>query len=381
MRRRLLKLTAVIAVVVLAFSAFAISAAAIDDTYRFDEFGMSMKIPKSYYVITRDTPRGDSVFSEVGLDYDETMTAFGFADIYLRAYDPDKILQISLIVAKDEDSTAVNNYSDLTAAERKAITDTMLGDNTVSSAVEVKHNGNIFFDSERSTSVDSETVYINQCNTVINGYRIDLMLQKSEEPIAPDEAKALANAANSISFDNIKRNTGAVFEWWRLLLWVGLLAAISLAVSVIYKHNDNAKKRKLEERKARRAAASTETENGSTDISAFEEDKNISFEQSLGYKDDEEFSSRAEADEMAGLDISVRERDPNKGVAYFEDEGESIDDGTDYFDTYFKEPTEKRTFFQRFFGTIGTYIKIAFTHTGYFFKNLFNKIFGKKKEK
>ncbi len=381
MRRRLLKLTAVIAVVVLAFSAFAISAAAIDDTYRFDEFGMSMKIPKSYYVITRDTPRGDSVFSEVGLDYDETMTAFGFADIYLRAYDPDKILQISLIVAKDEDSTAVNNYSDLTAAERKAITDTMLGDNTVSSAVEVKHNGNIFFDSERSTSVGSETVYINQCNTVINGYRIDLMLQKSEEPIAPDEAKALANAANSISFDNIKRNTGAVFEWWRLLLWVGLLAAISLAVSVIYKHNDNAKKRKLEERKARRAAASTETENGSTDISAFEEDKNISFEQSLGYKDDEEFSSRAEADEMAGLDISVRERDPNKGVAYFEDEGESIDDGTDYFDTYFKEPTEKRTFFQRFFGTIGTYIKIAFTHTGYFFKNLFNKIFGKKKEK
>ncbi len=381
MRGRLLKLTAVIAVVVLVFSAFAISAAAIDDTYRFDEFGMSMKIPKSYYVITRDTPRGDSAFSEVGLDYDETMTAFGFADIYLRAYDPDKILQISLIVAKDEDSTAVNNYSDLTAAERKAITDTMLGDNTVSSAVEVKHNGNIFFDSERSTSVGSETVYINQCNTVINGYRIDLMLQKSEEPIAPDEAKALTNAANSISFDNIKRNTGAVFEWWRLLLWVGLLAAISLAVSVIYKHNDNAKKRKLEERKARRAAASTETENGSTDISASEEDKNISFEQSLGYKDDEEFSSRAEADEMAGLDISVRERDPNKGVAYFEDEGESIDDGTDYFDTYFKEPTEKRTFFQRFFGTIGTYIKLAFTHTGYFFKNLFNKIFGKKKEK
>ena len=76
---------------------------------------------------------------------------------------------------------------------------------------------------------------------------------------------------------------------------------------------------------------------------------------------------------MAGYDINVRERDPNKGVGYFEDGGDSIDDGSDYFDTYFKEPVEERTAMQRFFSAIGSYIKIAATHTGYFFKNLYNE--------
>ena len=74
-------------------SAFLIPASAMDDTYSFDEFGMSIKLPKSYYVITRETPRDDKVFSDVGLEYDETLTAFRNADIYLRAYDPDKVLQ------------------------------------------------------------------------------------------------------------------------------------------------------------------------------------------------------------------------------------------------------------------------------------------------
>ena len=94
------------------------------------------------------------------------------------------------------------------------------------------------------------------------------------------------------------------------------------------------------------------------------------------FKDDEEFNRRAEADEMAGYDINVRERDPAKGISYFEDEGSSIDDGTDYFDTYFEEPAEKRTKSQRFFSAIGTNIKIALKHTGYFFKNLFKKFIG-----
>lgn len=371
---RLVKRSAVLAALVLLLSAFVIHASALDDTYRFDSFGMSLKLPKSDYVITRDTPRGDEVFSMTKLDYDETMTAFKAANIYLRAYDPDGIYQISLTVTSDENSDAVNNYSDLTAAERKSILDAILSDATVSSAVEVKHNGNIFFDSERVSAVDGKDVYINQCNTVINGMQIDLMLQKADEAIAPDEAKALTNAANSLSFDTIRRSTGPIFEWWRLLLWVAILAGLSVGISVVYKQYNAANKRKLEERRqSRRAAASAENGSGA-------QMQQLTFEETLGYRDDEEFAVRADADEMATADIKVREQNPAKGVAFFEDEGSSIDDGTDYFDTYFKEPVEKRTATQRFFSRIGMYLSIAAKHTGYFFKNLFKKIFGKKKK-
>ena len=376
MRARLLRLVAIIAAAVMLIFVSVISAAAMDDTYRFEDLGMSLKLPKSYSVITRDTPRDDKVFSEVNLNYDDTMTAFHNANIYMWAYDPDMVLQISLTATQDANSKAVNNYSDLTAAERKAVSDTISAESGVTSAVEVKHNGNIFFDSQRSAEAGGTTVYIDQSNTVINGLQIDLTLQKKDEAITPEEAKVLTNVANSMSFDNIRRNTGPVFDWWRLLLWVGILAALSVAISVIYKHNNNAQRRRLEERRARRA----ESEKNESELpEQHNQEQRQTFEEALGYMDDEEFNSRAEADEMSGSDISVRERDPSKGVSYFEDGGDSIDDGTDYFDTYFKEPTESRTPMQRLFSTVSAYFRIAVDHTVFFFKNLFRKIFKKKK--
>lgn len=376
MRTKFIRTIAMLLLIAAVVLSFTIPASALDNTYRFDSLEMSVKLPKSYDVITLDTPRGDEVFEKVDLDYDETMTAFRAANIYLRAYDEEKTYQISMTVTKNESTASVNNYADLTTVERKAILDTILGDGSVSSAVEVKHGGNIFFDSERQTTVGDDTVYIQLSNTIINGIQIDLMLQKADEPITADEAKALTNAANSLNFDTIRRNTGPVFDWWRLLLWVVILAALSVAVSFVYKQYNATNKRKLEERRNSRRAALTTPQ---SDEPEHAESRQLTFEESLGYKDDEEFAARADADEMAGYDISVKEKDPTKGVAFFEDEGSGIDDGTDYFDTYFKEPIERRSVSQRFFSAVGSYFKIVTKHTGYFFKNLFKKIFGKTK--
>ena len=378
MRTRFVRAAVVLLLLFTAVFGSAVQAsAALDDTYRFDELGFSVKIPKSFYVITVNAERNDAVFDEFGLDYDETMTAFKTADIYLRAYDSEKTYQISMTVTEDDNSKSVNNYSDLTAAERQAIVDSVLANESVSTAKEVKHNGNIFIDSQSQTASGEDTVYIDLCNTVINGMQIDLSLQKTGEKITPDEDKVLTNAASSLSFDKIRRNTGPVFEWWRLLLWIVILAGLSIAVTVIYKQYNAANKRKLEERRSRHKAS---THDADSDAPAHAEDLQMTFEESLGYLDDEEFAARAVADEMAGYDINVRERDPAKGISFFEDEGSGIDDGTDYFDTYFREPTEKRTAFQRFFSAVRYYIGYVFKHIGYFFRNLFAKLFRKKKK-
>ena len=130
------------------------------------------------------------------------------------------------------------------------------------------------------------------------------------------------------------------------------------AVTVIYKRYNASVKRKNEERlKARRAKRGGDEEE--PEPAHAEKEEEITFDEALGYRNDEEFAERAEADEMAGYDIKVRDRDPNKGIEYFEDEGSNIDDGTDYFDTYFKEQAEPRSGVQRFFAMIGFYIKNA----------------------
>ncbi|MBQ9515477.1 MAG: hypothetical protein IJR57_05135 [Ruminococcus sp.] len=352
---------------------FVLQASALDDKYRFEDLQMSVRAPKDYYVITRESESSDPTFTVLKLGYDETMIAFQNSDIYLRAYDPEQIYWISVIVTTTDESKSINNYSDISASARKDILDNLKNDPSVESAVEVKHNDNIFFETDGKVSEGSRTLYIEQSNTIINGMQINLVLQKYDEAVLPEESKALTNMANSLEFDKINRTTGPIFEWWRLLLWVGILVGLAVTLSMLYKQRNEQYRRKLQERRQQHALAMAEKAG-----EELPEGEKVTFDEALGYENEEQFTDRAETD-LDSYDISVREKNPQRGVAYFEDNGESIDDGTDYFDTYFKEPVETRSGLSRFFGMVGTHIKIALKHVGYFFKNLWRKIFKKKK--
>ena len=347
-------------------------AAALDDTYRFDDFGMSLKISKNYYVITRETPASDEAYSVLKLNYNDTVKAFEAADIYLRAYDPEGTFQISLTITSDERSKAINNYTELSDAERRNILDVLTAEPGVTSAAEVKHGGWVYYDTSRESTLDGEPLYINQCNTVVNGLQIDLSMQKGKEAILANETKVLTTIAASVEFDNVKTtDTGPVFSWWRILLWAGILVVLTVGVSVVYKHRNAAKRRRLEERRLRRSAAQDEADITADVITV--DDKPVTFEEVLGYRDADRYSSRAATD-LDTFDISVKEKSPTHGISYFEDEGKSIDDrADDYFDSYFRGPTPRRSGIARLFSTIGAYIGIGFRHIGYFFRNLFRR--------
>ena len=339
---------------------------------------MSLKIPKTYTVVTKDMERTDPAFSDAGLDYDETITAFNAAHIYLQAFEPDRAYKITLTVTSDENSKSINNYSDLTEQQREEIKNNFLADSMCTSATELKHGGNIYFDLTLESEESGEPLYINQCNTVINGLNINLTLQKGGETILSDEAKVLTTIANSLSFDKIiLNNNGPSFEWWRFLLWIVILAALSFGISFAYKKYNLAQKKKLEERRRRHhpSAADPTEEKVSAEAQpdAGEAPAQPTFDEALGYENDQEYQSRAATD-LESFDINVKEKSKEGGVNYFEDSGDSIDDGTDYFDTYFKEPTQTRTPVERAANTVGAYIQIAFHHLGFFFKNIFTAI-------
>lgn len=352
--------------------ALTLQTAALDDKYRFDDLKMSVKAPKDFYVITRDSDSDDDAFEALGLDYGKTMDEFEESDIYLRAYDPDQKFFISLVVTVTDESKTINNYSDISATDRREILDSIKSEDSVDSAVEVKHNNNIFFDSEGETESDGQPLYYQQSNTVINGMQIDLILQKADKSIQPDESKVLISMANSLEFDKIIRTTGPNFEWWRLLLWAVILVAVALALSFLYRQRNAANHRRLMERRRQRELALAE-ESGE-----LPEGETVTFEEALGYQDSEQYENRAATD-LDTYDIKVEEKDPMQGVALFEDSGESIDDGSDYFDTYFSETVETRKGASRFFGAVWTYIKIGFRRLGYFFRNIKRTIFKKKR--
>ena len=350
-----------VCVVLLLCSIFSVGA--IDDKYEINELGLSIKLPKEYSVITTTTAQDDEVFSKLGLDYNETMTAFSAAHIYLQGVSEDQILKITLTGTSDKNSEAINNYSDLSSSERKRVTEAFLSDQMYTSGTEVKHNGNIFMDLRFARKTPAGTIYGYQCHTVVNGMNVNLTMQKNNEDLTADEVKVITNIANSIKFNKIKRNSSLAFDWWRILLWILVLVAIGIAAHYLYKFYLNSKKEKEQQRRTQHRIQSkahrTEedllhdgeqvSKKSDSTQSFFDElsmDDDMSFEEMLGYNVDD-YHSRANTD-FDYFDIDVKTKDDSKGVSFFEDyENERSnsdflndllsDDDSDYFDDFFSD--------------------------------------------
>lgn len=375
---------------------FSFSAFALDDKYTIDELGMSIKVPKEYVVVTRSTGADDEAFAKLNLDYNETMTAFSAANIYMQATGPDALLKITLTMDEDENSEAIHNYSQLSTVERQKVLEILMQNPSYTSGVEIKHNGNIFFDMALTQKTQENVIYCYQCHTVVNGMNINLSLQKDDEELSKDEIKVVTNIANSISFDRISNSSGPSFEWWRILLWVAILVVIALLAKYFYAQYANAKKdaKKNRARRSPRVVADDglseedkllstparyKSEDGSTKelLSEFDfddydesEKEEVTFDELLGY-DTTDYNKRAHT-QLDAFDIKVKVKDENSGVQFFEDSGKSINDKKDYFDEFFTEETERRPVHKRFFSTLGLYVKMMCRRIKYFFRNLTN---------
>ena len=372
-----------------------LSVGAIDDKYTIDELGLSIKLPKEYTVVTRTTESGDEAFKKLNLDYNETMTAFTAANIYLQGVSDDGILKITLTQTSDKNSQAINNYSDLSSAERKTVLDAFLSDQMYTSGTEVKHNGNIYFDLNFAQKTRSGTIYGYQCHTVVNGMNINLTMQKSKEQLTADEIKVAVNVANSINFHKIKRSSGLAFDWWRILLWILVLVACALIAHYLYKFYTNMKKQKAQERRSRkrqveRSVMSEEDrliedlpkESYSRSQALFDDlgiddDDFMTLDEMLGY-DTEDYHSRANTD-LDSFNIDVKSKDSTQGVSFFEDEGENIDNKPDYFEDFFAKEEESRPVTTRAASSVLLNVKTFFRHLKYFSKNLYSSVSKKVK--
>lgn len=352
-----------VCVVLLLCSIFSVGA--IDDKYEISELGLSIKLPREYSVITRTTPQDDEVFSQLSLDYNETMTAFNAAHIYLQGVSEDQILKVTLTGTSDKNSEAINNYSELSSSERKTVKEAFLSDQMYTSGTEVKHNGNIYIDLRFARNTPAGTIYGYQCHTVVNGMNVNLTMQKNNEDLTADEVKVITNIANSIKFNKIKKNSSLAFDWWRILLWILVLVAIAFAAHYLYKFYQSSKKEKAEQRRTHNRIQSKAHRTGDDllydgeadsikvekpqsffDELSMDDDDIMSFEEMLGY-DTDDYHSRANTD-LDYFDIDVKSSDEAKGVSFFEDyeSGGSkssflddllSDDDSDYFDDFFSD--------------------------------------------
>lgn len=97
----------VLVVSVLLSGTFNCSVCAASNTYSLDELGIKVTVPVGYSVITRDTPAGDSIFSELGTTKAAVIVQFETSNIYLNAIS--NTCNEEIVVTNMKNS--INNFS------------------------------------------------------------------------------------------------------------------------------------------------------------------------------------------------------------------------------------------------------------------------------
>ena len=152
---------------------------AANTAYEIKELNMSIPVPNDMLVLTRETTKSDSFFSEFGLDYDDTMENINSGNIYLQAVKDDSLLTLTVTMTKTDESEKIGSYSSLSEDELTNIKEALLKDTSYKSASFTESKGNKYISLSMSYKVDDKTVKAQQYNTVVNGENINITLQSA----------------------------------------------------------------------------------------------------------------------------------------------------------------------------------------------------------
>ncbi|MGN1051372.1 MAG: hypothetical protein ACI4QE_03630 [Acutalibacteraceae bacterium] len=208
------------------------------NTYRLSDLSLSLNLPKTMTVITRETESTDKFFKSKGNSYKKTMSEFEENDIYLKGYSRDNTQILTVTMTKDEDSQSVFNYSNLTEEQLDQVKSVFLEDKHCQSCTIDNYDEVIYFDLILKDGTKKNPTYFAQSNTVVNGMNINITLQSLDGEISDSDRTMMQNVLGGAKFaivdTNSKNNDMGTFIWV-IIIVVALCAAAGTVLFMIYK--------------------------------------------------------------------------------------------------------------------------------------------------
>lgn len=191
-----LLVTLLLVVVLLCNPVFAASS-----TYDLDELELQVTIPLGYSVITRDTPAGDPIFSNLGTTKSAIMEQFEAGNIYLNAISD--TYNEEVVVTMMENS--LSNFSLLsdTALETlaSALVDQYVNYGINVSEFEIYHHSQAKFVRLYFTDT-GKTVHGLQYYTIYDGKAMNFTMRSYEGSLSSRQENAIKSIVDSIEYDN-----------------------------------------------------------------------------------------------------------------------------------------------------------------------------------
>lgn len=215
---------------------------------------MNLDLPQEMLVVTRESAETDKFFSVFGLDYENTMSEFNSANIYLEGMYEDSSKVFTVTMVSDENSKSIGNYNKLNDDQLIEVEDSFLSAKEYSSCTIQRYNDYVFMDLQFATTTDGETVYASQCNTVVDGKNITLTLQPAKgSELTNTDYQIMNEILQSVVFSD--RNTHGVINlieepgfWFSVIGGVLLIAIIIIVIMVIKRRKNHNKVKKTEKK-------------------------------------------------------------------------------------------------------------------------------------
>lgn len=251
--RKGLKLFGVIFSAVMLIFTSSFSAFCAENHYYIKELKMNIDLPDEMVAITRESAETDRYFSVFGLDYETTMKNFEKSNIYLQGMYEDSSRIFTVTMVSDENSQNIGNYHELNDDQLVDVENSFLSEQEYTSCTMQRYNDYVFMDLQFKTESDGQTVYANQCNTVVNGNNITLTFQPSKNSqLTNADYQTMSAVLQSIEFSDRNSLTPlSVIEkpvfWYAVIGFV--LVAVILIIVVKVLLNRRSRKRRSDEKK------------------------------------------------------------------------------------------------------------------------------------
>lgn len=225
-------------------SVFALTAFAENTAYEINELNMSIPIPNDMLVITRDSKKTDSFFSEFGLDYSETMDKLKEGNIYLEAMNSDSSLTLMVTKTETEESKSIGNYNSISDEELANIKEKLLEDKAYKSASVVEYKDIKYINLSMSHKEGKKTVQAQQYNTVFNGDNINITLQSAPgQKLSKTDKEMLASVVEGTAIieENFFTKHGSLILYGSVTIFG--IAVVVVVLIILLKKRGNPKRK------------------------------------------------------------------------------------------------------------------------------------------
>ncbi|MBQ8000955.1 MAG: hypothetical protein IJ298_06995 [Ruminococcus sp.] len=307
-----------------------LTASAENIKYNLKDLKMSISIPDTMSVRTRDN---SDTLSDT---------------IYLEATTADNSLTISVAMIKNEKTQEIYSFENMLYSTLEDYKEQILDNEGYIECKSGEYGGVPFLDfSQKYTTEAGVEVYGKQSVTLVNGMSISITSQSAGDSFTSDELNLIKGCLDSIKFNYVKTEESST-SFWKVFVWIIVILvilAISFLVFSYYMGKRSAdKKREAIKEKHR----------------------------------------KSNYDVLSSAETSQKKTSPSGSVGGYKSSADYFEEGFDSADSASKKPAQPAQPEQSAPSATEKAVrktKKAFTHMGYFFSNMKREIDKSKKAK